>query len=194
MPKTIRKLAENFDVPERLAARHAITGGHSFQRTRGALTLTIVQAQEGKPSLAMHVTNVGAGHSVPTGSNRRAIYLTAEIIDANMRVVANKEWMFAPWFGNRPDDKAFVEQDRKGPQPLAITQADLQGPHEAIIRAGEERVLRWIADLPEGRYTVRGRLIYDLNRYNDRAFQGDQHEIAQRTLAIAVASRQPGSP
>jgi len=194
MPRTIRKLAEDFNVPERLSARHAITGGHSLQRIQGALTLAIVQAQEGKPSLAMHVTNVGAGHSVPTGTNRRAIYLIAEVVDANTRVVANKEWMFAPWFGDRPDDKAFIEEDKKGPQPFAATQADMQGPHESIIRAGEQRVLHWIPDVPEGRYTVRGRLIYDLNRYNDRAFQDDQHEITQETLAITVASPRPGSP
>jgi hypothetical protein len=193
MPKTTRKLAENFAVPERVAARHLWTGGHSLQRTGSALTLAIVQSQAGKPKLEFHVTNVGAGHSVPTGSNRRAIYLVAEMVDPSERVVAAQDWMFAPWYAGRPDDKAFLEADKKAEHPFAARQADEQGPHETVIRAGEQRVLDWTPDVPEGRYTVRARLIYDLNRYNDRAFQDDQHEMAQRTMVITVASRRTGS-
>jgi len=191
MPKTIRKLAEDFDVPERVASRHLWTGGHSFQRIGSALTLAIEQAAQGKPALQFHVTNVGAGHSVPTGSNRRAVYLAVDIVDASARVMAHREWMFAPWFGDRPDDKAFVEADRQGPEPVAATQADAQGPHETIIRAGEDRILDWGPELPAGRYTVRAHLIYDLNRYNDRTF--DQHELAQRALEIEVASARAGT-
>src|SRR5215471_3548822 len=187
MPKTTRKLAENFDVPPRVVARHLWTGGHSFQRTASALNLTIAQPSAGQPQLSLHVTNVGAGHSVPTGSSRRAIYLIAEVVDAGKRVVATREWMFAPWFGNRPDDKAFVDEDLKGPEPVAATQADRQGPHETIIRAGEERVLGWTPELTAGRYTVRARLIYDLNRYNDRRFTDDEHEIGNAALDITVA-------
>jgi hypothetical protein len=190
MPKTIRKLAESFDVPERVAARHLLSGGHSFQRIASALTLAVEQAGQDKPALRFQITNVGVGHSVPTGSNRRAVYLSADIIDANARVVANKEWMFAPWFGDRPDDKAFVDADKKGPEPIAATQADEQGPHETIIRAGEQRVLDWSPKLSPGRYSVRARLIYDLNRYNDRAFKDDQREIAQNVLEITVAGSQ----
>lgn len=186
MPKTMRKLAENFDVPERVVARHLWTGGHSFQRTVSALNLGITQPSAGQPQLSLHLTNVGAGHSVPTGSNRRAIYLIAEVIDADKHVVASREWMFTPWFGNRPDDKAFVEEDKKGPEPVAATQADRQGPHETIIRAGEERVLAWTPELVAGHYTARARLIYDLNRYNDRAYKEDQHEIGNAALDIAV--------
>jgi nitrate/TMAO reductase-like tetraheme cytochrome c subunit len=186
MPKTVRKLAENFDVPERVVARHLWTGGHSFQRTANVLNLAIVQEEEGKSQLAFYVTNVGAGHSVPTGSNRRAIYLIAEVVGSKKHVVASKEWMFAPWFGNRPDDKAFVEEDKKGPEPVAATQADMQGPHETIIRAGEERVLKWMPELATGRYTVRARLVYDLNRYNDRAFKDDQHELVNTALQVTI--------
>jgi hypothetical protein len=192
MPKTTRKLAESFDVPERVAARHLWTGGHSFQRIESALTLAIEQAERGK--LQFHVTNVGAGHSVPTGSNRRGMYLIAEVVDSDGRIVATKDWMFAPWYAGRPDDKAFLEADKTAEHPFAARQADEQGPHEAIIRAGEQRVLDWIPGVAEGRYTVRARLVYDLNRYNDRAFQDDQHEMARRTLAITVAGRRTGSP
>jgi hypothetical protein len=186
MPKTFRKLAEGFDVPERVVARHVWTGGHSFQRIASALTLSIVQPDDGRPQLAIHVTNVGAGHSVPTGSNRRAVYLKAEVIGSRAKVIASKEWMFATWFGNRPDDRAFMDEDKKGPEPIAATQADAQGPHETPIRAGEERVLSWAPRIAGGKYTIRATLIHDLNRYNDRAFKDDQQEIARATLPVKI--------
>src|SRR5262249_1206147 len=106
-------------------------------------------------------------------------------VDPSGQVVASKEWMFAPWFANRPDDRAFLEDDRTGPQPTAAMQADIQGPHETIIRAGEKRVLEWRPEIAEGNYDVRARLVYDLNRYNDRSFKDDQHEIAFRSLNIS---------
>jgi len=188
MPKTVRKLAEDFDVPERAAARHLLTGSHSFQLIASALNLTIAQTKEGQSELALHVTNTGAGHSVPTGSNRRAIYLTAELVNAKGKVVASKDWMFAPWMLGRPDDKKYVEEDLKGDDPIATSQADAQGPHETIIRAGEDRVLDWSPPVPAGQYTVRATLTYDLNRYNDRAFKADQYEIGKASLPIKVAS------
>jgi hypothetical protein len=61
----------------------------------------------------------------------------------------------------------------------------------ASIRAGEERVLAWAPEVPApGRYTVRARLVYDLNRYNDRAFQDDQFEMAQVTLEFTIPTSQ----
>lgn len=35
-------------------------------------------------------------------------------------------------------------------------------------------------------YKVKARLIYDLNRYNDRSFKEDQTEINSTNLAIKV--------
>lgn len=192
MPRTVRRLAEDFDVPERPVARHLWTGGHSFQRTGSALSLAIALSDEDQAKVAFHVTNVGAGHSVPTGSNRRAVYLTAEVVDQNRKVVASKEWMFAPWFASRPDDRAFLDDDRNGPEPIAATQADAQGPHETIIRAGEDRVLSWRPDLDPGDYTVRAILVYDLNRYNDRAFRGDQREIGMATARLSIGAQHTG--
>ncbi len=186
MFRTLRKLAEDFDGPVRAVARHLWTGGHSTQRLRTALSLVIVQADEGGASLDLHVINIGAGHSVPTGSNRRAVYLRAEILDGSGHGVASREWMFAAWYGDRPDDRAFLEEDRKRPDARAAMQADAQGPHEAPIRAGEERVLSWTPEIVSGRYTVRAGLIYDLNRYNDRAFLDDQTEIYRSSLSIDV--------
>jgi nitrate/TMAO reductase-like tetraheme cytochrome c subunit len=187
MPRTTRKLAEDFDTPQRVVGRHLLSGGHSFQRIASAVTLTLNRPDASTPNVAFYITNVGAGHSVPTGSNRRAIYLIADIVDANARVIATRDWLFAPSFGSRPDDMAFIEDDKRGPQPIASSQADAQGPHESIIRAGEQRVLTWAPKIPEGRYTLRARIVYDLNRYNDRAFKDDQWEIAQDSIEIVVA-------
>jgi len=148
--------------------------------------MVVVQAAAGEPRLDFHVINVGAGHSVPTGSNRRAVYLRAEIVGPNDAIMAKEEWLFAPWFTNRPDDRRYLEEDKKSVDPLAFSQADAQGPHEAPIRAGEERILTWTPTLAAGDYIVRARLIYDLNRYNDPQFAGDQTEIYRASLAIEI--------
>jgi hypothetical protein len=133
---------------------------------------------------------VGAGHSVPTGSNRRSIYLQARVVDRRGKVLARREWMFAPWYGPRPDDRAFLKEDARRPDRIAATQADAQGPHEAPLRAGEERVLTWQPAVRDGDYRLEASLVYDLNRYNDRAFKGDQRELSRLTLPLPVkASR-----
>jgi hypothetical protein len=162
------------------------TGGHSTQRLRTALSLVIVQAEAGRPRFELHIINIGAGHSVPTGSNRRAVYLKAQIINSGGTVVATRDWMFAPSYGDRPDDRAFLSADKTRPDAIAATQADAQGPHESTIRAGEERVLAWAPTLRGGTYTVRGRLVYDLNRYNDRRVTDDQTELYRATLSATV--------
>ena len=55
------------------------------------------------------------------------------------------------------------------------------------IRAGEERILPWAPELKAGAYTVRAELIYDLNRYNDPKFTGDQTKVAQSSLEVTLA-------
>lgn len=189
MPKTVRKLVEKGDNPERVVARHLWTGGHSFQRIQSALDLAVVQPQQGIPNFVLAVTNIGAGHSVPTGSNRRAVYLIADAVDRNGRIVAHQEWMFAPWMLGRPDDKKFVEEDLKGEDPVATSQADAQGPHETTIRAGEKRLLEWAPILAPGNFTVQAKLVYDLNRYNDRSFKDDQREIGHVSVPVTVAKK-----
>ena len=186
MPRTLRKAAEDFNVPTRAVARHLWTGGHSTQRLRTALSLVTIQPQEGKSVLEFHVINIGAGHSVPTGSNRRAIYLKADVLDNSGNVIANQEWMFDPWYGIRPDDKTFLEEDKKRPDAEAAIQADTQGPHESIIRAGEERILSWMPELKAGNYTIQARLVYDLNRYNERSFIEDQTALSSASLLIII--------
>ncbi len=186
MPRTLRKTAEDFDVPVRAVARHLWTGGHSPQRLSSALGLVLVQPNKDKADVELHVINIGAGHSVPTGSNRRGIYLMVDVEDAKGKKVSSREWMFAPWYGPRPDDKAFLEEDKKRPDALSATQADAQGPHETTVRAGEDRILNWTPDVKKGNYTVKARLIYDLNRYNERTFTADQTEINKADLQLAV--------
>jgi hypothetical protein len=94
--------------------------------------------------------------------------------------------LFAPWYGDRPDDKAFLEEDKKRPDAVSAIQADAQGPHETIIRAGEERIVAWEPKLDKGEYTVRASLIYDLNRYNDPGFEGDRTKMFSSNLPITV--------
>ena len=79
-----------------------------------------------------------------------------------------RRW-FAPWYGDRPDNRAYLEEDKKRPDAVATMQADAQGPHEAPIRAGEERDLSWAPVLRPGAYTIRARLIYDLGTTTERS-------------------------
>lgn len=187
MPRTLRKAAEDDEAsPARPVARHLWTGGHSGQRLGSAVSMVGIQPAKGSPAVELHVINIGAGHSVPTGSNRRGIWLTARILDAKGKKVAEREWLFAPWYGPRPDDRAFLGEDEKRPDKVAAKQADEQGPHEAPLRAGEERVLAWTPELRGGAYTLEATMVYDLNRYNDRAFKEDQREIARASLPLQV--------
>ncbi len=186
MPRTTRKLAEDYEVPERVAARHLWTGGRSLQRLQNALSQVIVQPAKGVASFEFHVINIGAGHSVPTGSNRRAVYLEVDVSDKNGKIVASTEWMFAPWYNPRPDDRKYLEEDRKRPDAKAALQADAQGPHEPILRAGEERVLSWSPTLKPGEYTTQARLVYDLNRYNDKNLKDDQTVFNTASLSVIV--------
>ncbi|MBI5585034.1 MAG: cytochrome c3 family protein [Deltaproteobacteria bacterium] len=186
MPRTMRKSAEDFDEPVRAIGRHLWTGGRSKQRLSSALSMVVVQKEARKKDLDFHIINIAAGHSVPTGSNRRGIYLIAEVINQAGKIVANQEWLFAPWYGNRPDDRAFLEEDKKRPDAAAAMQADAQGPHENILLAGEERILPWKPSLKSGTYTVQARLIYDLNRYNSRNFKQDQTELNRASLRMVV--------
>jgi hypothetical protein len=188
MPRTTRKTAEDFDVPLRPVARHLWTGGHSSQRLGMALSLTLVQPEANGSKVEFHLINIGAGHSVPTGSNRRALYLRAEAVAADGKVLANREWMFAPFYGWRPDDRSFLEADKKLPDAKAAMQADAQGPHELSIRAGEERILDWTPELKSGTYTVRATLVYDLNRYNDPKFLDDETTLTRTSLEFKVGA------
>ena len=186
MPRTLRKTAEDFDVPLRAVARHLWTGAHSRQRHLDSLSLTIIQPEQGKHRLDLQVANIGAGHSIPTGAPARAVFLRVEVLDKKGQSQARKQWMFAPSYGSRPDDKAFLEQDKKLPNGAAAARADAQGPHESSLRAGEERVLPFDPALAPGEYTVKAALVYTLDRYNDKPAHDDQSEITNASLSFTT--------
>jgi hypothetical protein len=71
------------------------------------LNLVSVKPDPKRPTVEFLVVNIGAGSNVPTGSNRRASYLQAELLDTTGKIVATNEWMFALWYGNRPNDRNF---------------------------------------------------------------------------------------
>jgi len=190
MPPVVRPLAEDQGTAPRAIGQHLWPGSHAASLIRQALTLSIRQVHgygrtAGTP-LEIHIKNVGAGHSVPSGSNRRGIWLTADVIDGGGTTIVHNEWLFAPWYASRPDDRAFLQADENLPDAVAALQADAQGPHETPVRAGEERVLTWTPQLPAGTFTVRVTLLYDLNRYNDRSFTPDQTELARSSISIQI--------
>jgi nitrate/TMAO reductase-like tetraheme cytochrome c subunit len=184
MPRVMRQGAEGFDLPSRAVGRHLWAGAHSKQRHQNSLSLTIVQPAEGKKRIDLHVSNIGAGHSVPTGAPARAVFLRVEVLDKKGGSKARKEWMFAPSYGDRPDDKAFLEQDKKMPNGEAAARADVQGPHESSLRAGEERVLPWEPSLAPGEYTVKAALVYTVDRFRPDPAAGDQGECGEAVLDI----------
>jgi hypothetical protein len=128
---------------------------------------------------------------VPTGSNRRGMYLIAEVVDSTGRVLITKDWFFAPWYSSRPGTKLSWNRTKKLSILLRQGRRTSRDRMETIIRAGEQRVVAWTPEVrAAGRYTVRARLVYDLNRYNDRAFQDDQFEMAQETLEFTIPTSQ----
>ncbi len=186
MQRTLRKVAEDYDGAPRPVARHTFTGANSRQRHLDSLSLTIIQPVDGKRELVFQVSNIGAGHSVPTGPSGRAVFLQVDALDKEGISRARKEWMFAPSCSDRPDDKAFLEEDKKLPDGAAQARADAQGPHESSIRAGEDRRLAWEPDLASGEYMVKSKLVYTLDRYNDKPTSCSQPEIGATALAITI--------
>jgi len=185
MPRTVRKSAEEFDVPPRAVARHLWTGANSRQRHLSSLGLSLVQPDAGKARFDLHVSNIGAGHSVPTGEASRGVFLQVEILDPKGENKVRKEWLFAPSHGSRPDDKAFLEQD-KAASDTAAAQADAQGPHESSIRAGEERVLSCEPPLAPGEYAVKARLFYTVDRFAAKRLDDDRQELGSATMKLVV--------
>jgi hypothetical protein len=185
MPRTLRKIAEDSEGVPVAVGRHLWTGGHSSQRLLGSLGLSIIQRDKDKANLSFSVTNIGAGHSVPTGPNARAVHLSVDVLDRQGVIRARKEWLFAPNFSPRPDDRAFLEEDKKlsGYEAYAQTRADVQGSHEPPVRAGEERLLNWDPALDSGLYTVKARLRYTTDRFKT-PLADDEKEMGSAALLI----------
>jgi hypothetical protein len=186
MPRSLRKLSDNADVAVRTTARHLWTGGHSRQRVSSAASLVIVQPVSDVADLEFHVINCGAGHAVPTGSHRRSLNLVVDVLNEQGMSIASQDWMFSPWYGDRPDDWRYLEVDKTLPNGEAASQADAQGPHEAVLLPGEDRVLRWTPGLKGGSYTVRAKLVYDLNHFNEQSYEDDQMTVNTTSLKLQV--------
>lgn len=185
MTKTLRKLTEEAVAPMRVGARHSAIGGKAALRLHNALTQVVVQPTTGA-TFEIHLTNVGAGHSIPTGAARKAVIVTAEAKNEEGKVVATQKWLFAPWYASRPDDKKHLEADKKLPHAKMAMMADAQGPHEAPVRAGEERILLWKPELRPGKYTITSKIISDSNRFGDRNDIARLVEVDVKTMSVTV--------
>ncbi len=81
MPPTVRLLSNIFtDRPKRSIGKHIFAGGHSIPMLKKAATLSIQQDQSDARQIVVGVTNIGAGHSLPTGYGRRAVILVVSVI------------------------------------------------------------------------------------------------------------------
>ena len=66
----------------------------------------------------------------------------------------------------RPDEKKFLEENKKLPEAIAARQTDAQGTSEDSSRAEEEQALPWVPTLKPGKYTLKTRRVFDLNCHN----------------------------
>ena len=130
MPKTERKLAENFDV---LRARggQAPVDGRTFAPADRERAEPHDRAGE-RGTFATHAARDQRGgrtFGADRLRTRRAIYLVAEVVDTDKRH-GEPRMDVRPMVRQSADDKKFVEEDKKGPEPVAETQADRQGPRD----------------------------------------------------------------
>jgi hypothetical protein len=63
---------------------------------------------------------------------------------------------------------------------------DVQGPHESPIRAGEERIVSWEPAVTPGEYTVKARLLYSLDRFQEKPVKEGESEITTATLDLTA--------
>lgn len=189
MPRALRKITDEAGTPMRVAGRHTMIGGEASLRLHDALTQVIVQPSPAASAFEIHVTNVGAGHSVPTGAVRKAIIVNVEAKNEEGKIVASERWLFAPWYASRPDDKKHLESDKKLPNSKMAIMADSQGPHEAPIRAGEERVLTWKPELKPGTYTITSRIVSDANRFTAKKDLSTLSEIGTVSIKAELGEK-----
>lgn len=185
MPRTLRKVSEGFGGQPRPSARHLWAGSNSRQRHLDSLSLTLLQPRDGEGAVALQLSNIGAGHSAPTGASNRAVSLKASVLDQGGACLASREWLFAPNHGTRPDDRAFLDEDNARGDALAA-RADAQGRHEPPIRAGEDRILDWTPGLAPGAYAVKAVLTYSEDRYEPGHEREGGREIGSARLHFVV--------
>jgi hypothetical protein len=117
MPRVERKLVEAFPisalVPKRMAGQHLQMYEGIFQ---GAVSLT---GQKGQGSVAITLTNSGAGHNMPTGKyGDYRMVLTTKVLDAGGKEVVSKEEVFSTQQGNGVQFKKAVTYEYPVPSGI----------------------------------------------------------------------------
>jgi hypothetical protein len=186
MPRTLRKTAEAYPVPERPGGRHLWPGGHSAKRVASSVSLTAIQPIPGSPLFVLRVANIGAAHSVPTGTSRRALRLRVQVYEKTGRSAADRQWFFAPWPADRGDDRTLPDRDASQRSPTEASGPGDRASHWPPLRAGEERVLTWNPPLRKGAYVLRASLAYDLDRFDSGDRIEDTLEFENLLLRLNV--------
>lgn len=128
--------------------------------------------RDNRPQLSVTVTNVGAGHALPTGPlDQRYMWLEVEIADEQGRKVFHSGAFDGQKGEEDPQSVRWVKEmyDDKGQRDLRHVLFDterLHYPRKPIPAGASERIDYALPALPAGRYSVRTRLWYRL------AFQG----------------------
>ncbi len=93
MPLMRRPLVE--DGPVRETRRHLWRGGHDPEMVRKALSIRLEEVpppNKTKRLFKLMITNVGAGHYVPTGTPDRHLKVTLRLLDAEGQELAKEEY------------------------------------------------------------------------------------------------------
>lgn len=86
MPAVARPLVPG--GPVRQGRRHTWPGGHSMEQVRKAVKLEAeTKVEDGNLVVTTWVTNVGAGHNVPTDARHRCLDVFVKVLDASGKVV-----------------------------------------------------------------------------------------------------------
>jgi hypothetical protein len=134
---------------------HDISGGHSAEQVRRAVTAKILRVEREAPNRAVvqvEVANVGSGHSVPTGLPTRKLVLQV-VLQLDGRLVRHFE---------RTYQRALL--DRQGNRIVDDHRVVLEAHtllEDTRLLPGERRVERFVASVPpQGRLTAEMQLDY----------------------------------
>ena len=164
--------------PRRFINLHRMPGGHAEDQLRRALALEWEETGFGSGELQVQVavSNVGAGHAVPTGMPTRRVRLIVEA-----RTAAGKSYTKETLF-----QKLVV--DASG-QPIA-KDGDMFLRAHAIrsdnrILPGERRVLRYSFLVPAGATRLTARLVYELSPFGGGAEETDRVVFASIETTVS---------
>ncbi len=121
---------------------HDISGGHSADQVRKAATLRILRVQREQPTVVaveVEVTNVGSGHSIPTGLPTRKLILEV-ILFAGGREAHRFERQYQKVLLD--DQGRPITEDHRAMLDAKTIREDTR------LRPGERRVERFVANVP----------------------------------------------